>query len=63
MRKIFTIAILIALAQAASAQTYDIGTGGPFNVTPPTGTCTLGQTGVFNLTNTCNDIYLLMRTM
>lgn len=59
MKKIITIALLIALAQTASAQVYDIGTGGPNNVTPPTNTCTLGQTGVFDLTNTCNDIYLL----
>lgn len=59
MKKIIIVGLIIVLAQAASAQTYDVGVGGPINVTPPTDTCTLGQTGVFDLTNTCNDIYLL----
>lgn len=63
MKKIIAFALLIALAQTASAQIYDVGTGGPTNVTPPTNTCTLGQTGVFDLTNTCNNIYLLTGTI
>lgn len=61
MKKIVTIAVVVGLtlAQAASAQVYDVGAGSSASSTPPTSTCTLGQTGVFDLTNTCNDIYLL----
>ena len=57
LQKLLTTALIIglALSQRASGQQY--GISGPF-ATVGAGTCTM--TGIADLTNTCNNIYLLM---
>jgi hypothetical protein len=53
MKKIAIIAILLACStMAAKAWVHGLAAAG-------IPTCTLGQTGVTDLTNTCNNIYVL----
>lgn len=63
MKKLFLALLLLGVAvleKDASAQVYSAGSGGPAMFAAlPGNTCTLGQSGVSDLTNTCNDIYLL----
>jgi hypothetical protein len=59
---ILVLVFLTSLSLGASAQIGGLSFPGPGpNVTSGTNTCVSGSnmTGVFDLTNTCNDIYLL----
>jgi hypothetical protein len=61
-RIILVMVLLVPLSLGASAQIGGLSFPGPGpNVTSGTNSCVSGSnmTGVFDLTNTCNDIYLL----